>query len=386
MDPNAMIPTAPAGTSNDPLDKYVRTYEGDQRTLAKGGKPDLKPYVSSPPHSPPPKPEPPPPPSAPEPATVGPREVQPVSTIPTLKMEMPVVGPPPIKKEVPVAPADPLETYTSDFIDRVRKTRASTATVLAAEQDARQGAPEPEAPPKKISPLTVVYGIAGTLFVIAGGVGLYSAYVRYTGTHAPITLTPTIPSPIAVDENRELSGSGATLMRAVADAALLPLAPGSIRLLSIATSTGSAGSASGSVFAALGTSAPGVLTRNVNAKGSMAGVMSVDGSESVFFILSVLSYKETFAGMLSWEAKMLNDLEPLFPRLAVGTSSPNASTSAAAFVDDTIMNHDVRIARTARGESVLLYGYWNQTTLIIARTPAVFTEILQRLSTQQAQR
>ena len=44
--------------------------------------------------------------------------------------------------------------------------------------------------------------------------------------------------------------------------------------------------------------APGILLRNVNAQGSMAGIMNVGGGQSPFFILSVTSYSDTFSGML----------------------------------------------------------------------------------------
>ena len=55
------------------------------------------------------------------------------------------------------------------------------------------------------------------------------------------------------------------------------------------------------------------------------------------------------------------------------------------FVDEVVRNHDVRVYRDATGKSVLLYGYWNQTTLVIARDVAAFTELLQRLATSRAQ-
>ena len=137
----------------------------------------------------------------------------------------------------------------------------------------------------------------------------------------------------------------------------------------------------------------------------MAGIVNVDGRQSPFFILSVATYSDTFAGMLSWERMMSRDLEKLFPpypasvpaTLAVSTSSPLVATSTvaaviptvpatiAAFHDEVVSNHDARIYRDAAGKSILLYGYWNQTTLVIARDPAALTEIFGRLATSRAQ-
>ena len=144
----------------------------------------------------------------------------------------------------------------------------------------------------------------------------------------------------------------------------------------------------------------------------MAGVVNTDGRQSPFFILSVDSYSETFAGMLQWEPSMFGDLAQLFPPYAKPTPPVLAATSTAvtakntvkktnvaakatstpsvlkvqpAFLDEIVANHDVRIYRDAAGQSVLLYGYWDQTTLVIARDTAAFSEILQRLATSQAQ-
>jgi hypothetical protein len=122
----------------------------------------------------------------------------------------------------------------------------------------------------------------------------------------------------------------------------------------------------------------------------MAGVVNAGGSQSPFFILSVLSYSNTFSGMLAWEKTMPRSLVRLFPPYPVAsgstasTSSPQATT-VAGFSDATIANHDVRVYRDEAGRSVFLYGYWNQMTLVIARDTAAFVEILKRLATSRAQ-
>ena len=77
---------------------------------------------------------------------------------------------------------------------------------------------------------------------------------------------------------------------------------------------------------------------------------------------------------------MARSLVDLFPPYA--TSSVAQVTSALSdFQDESISNHDVRIYRDTAGRSILLYGYWNQSTLVVARDPSVFIEILERLAT-----
>ncbi|MDO8407723.1 MAG: hypothetical protein Q7S95_00600, partial [bacterium] len=139
--------------------------------------------------------------------------------------------------------------------------------------------------------------------------------------------------------------------------------------------------------------------------GSMAGVVDIAGVQSPFFILSVTSYGDTFASMLTWEPAMLRNLSLLFPAYppamvanAVASTSSAASTTPPApalvnsvtppprdqgFIDEVVANHDTRVYRDGEGRSVLIYGYWNQRTLVIARDEAAFTAILGRLATSR---
>ena len=101
--------------------------------------------------------------------------------------------------------------------------------------------------------------------------------------------------------------------------------------------------------------------------------------------------------MLAWEPLMPDYLSELFPSFwfrlerrqllsTVATTTETASASVAGFYDATIVNHDVRVYRDASGRDVLLYGFWNQATLIIARDATAFTEIVGRLATASTPR
>lgn len=386
MDASSITPNATPGKKEP--EKYIRTFAGDMEILKKGGTPDLTPLSPN---------------AAPLPQTLIPKSFVPP----------PVVPPKP-------PPVDPLKTYSGDFTDRIKETHASTATILAAEQDSsrhisREETPEP-------SRMNLPFIIAGVIFLIVGAVGGYVAYTRYIATSAPIILAPTIPTPIFVDEREEVSGTGSAILQAIRGSVNRPLSAGTVRLLYVATTSAD------SVFSALAAvSAPDVLLRNVKAEGSMAGVIHIGGNQSPFFILSVLSYSNTFAGMLAWESIMplyLADLYPPYPALqapmievasttTISTSSPQATTKKTTtkntassttstnsgqasslqviaspvpvpvirFFDTTITNHDARVYRDTANRVVLVYGYWNSTTLVIARDAAAFTEILQRLAT-----
>ena len=308
--------------------KYIRTFEGDMKTLKKGDAPDLAP------------------------------------------LEKPT----------------PLKTYAGDFSERMKETRASAVTVLAAEQDASPRTPQVIS--ENSSRSNLPYIIVGVLLLVAGGFGAYVAYTRYLIVSAPVVLTRNASAPIFVDESEQILGTGTVLLKAIEQSVARPLAPNNIRLLSVASTT------VGSVFSALPLSVPDILLRNVNAADSMAGVVHAGEGQSPFFILSVASYGETFAGMFSWESRMPRDLKALFPPHPQPPVSTGSATSTAGgtlttqleFRDEVVNNHDVRIYRDAAGRSVLLYGYWNQTTLVIARNPEAFAEILERLATARTQR
>lgn len=316
-----------------------------------------------------------------------------------------------VPSSAPVVPKNPpLQTYSNDFRDRMKETHASTATVLAAEQDnaPRTSRVAPEEPPRVRLP----YVIAGALLLVASVAGGIAAYVRYRTVSAPTVSAPVVSAPIFVDDREEISGDGSALVQAIMDSVNRPLAAGTVRLLSVARmdSTGSPpASSSADIFASLPLSAPEALLRNMKASGGMTGVIHVGGVQSPFFILSVSSYSTVFSGMLQWEPLMPEYLSGLFlpyttQSLSTTTAASTASTTAATttvsksaeemstasvfaagFSDATIVNHDVRVYHDAAGREVLLYGFWNQSTLIIARDTTAFTEIVGRLATAPPQ-
>ncbi len=357
MDTTPIPQTTAPGT--EPPKKYIRTFAGDMEMLKKGDAPDLKPFEPLPP-----------------------QEVRPTADV----------------KEKP----EPIKTYAGDFSQRIKDTHASTATMLAAEQDAAPLSVSQD-PPERFSRNTILSIIVGAVLLVLGIVGSYIAYIRYLTNTEPVILAPTISPPIFVDEKEKISGtSPQELLQAIGQSITHQLAPNTVRFLytDFATTTHN------NVFAMLQLPVPSALFRNVNATRSMDGIVNAGGSQNPFFILSVASYGDTFAGMLSWEPVMARDLSALFPpypQISVSTvstssttlttgSSPPATTTATStlstrleFRDEVVSNHDVRIYRDADGRSVLLYGYWNQTTLIIARDPAAFIEIIGRLSTTRTQ-
>ena len=362
----------------DTAKKYIRTLEGDMEAIKKGIVPNLSPLKA--------------------PATTIPATPATPVLHPSPEATEDKAAPIPAPAQIPVPIQNPVKSYSSDFTQKMKETRASTATVLAAEQDAgKSGVPQDQ--PEKSHRSNILYIIAGVALLIFGIAGSYIAYSRYLASAEPVILAPAVYSPIFADEKEKISGTSPDeIMQAIKQSLTRSLAPNTVRFLytDFATTTGK------SVFSALQLPAPGALLRNINASRSMVGIVSAGGSQNPFFILSVASYGGTFAGMLSWEPAMIRDLSELFPSFAGGfggqasstimaastdsTDSPRATAASTpilttSFYDEVVNNHDVRIYRDAEGRSVLLYGYWNQTTLVIARDTEAFTELIRRLAT-----
>lgn len=359
---------APPQPAQDASKSHIRTFASDMEAMKRGGTSEfthLREKLQSMVHSPV---------SAPSPLS------QPSPSAPPIQAKPPFV--PATLMPRPSAAAS-LETYSGDFTKRVNETHASKATILAAEQDS---APPPELIlPEKPSRSGLIYSIAGGLLLIVAAAGAYFAYGKYLSSTAPVLLAPRMTAPIFIDDREQISGTGPVLVQAIQQSVARPLANGTVRLLYLEAAS------SKGVFAALEEPAPGSLARNINASKSMVGVVNVGGVQSPFIILSVTGYSETFAGMLLWEPKMPHDLSKLFPpypQSSVGTTTMATSsvqTVIAGFFDATINNHDVRAYRDTAGRDILLYGYWNRTTLVIARDADAYTEILSRLATSRAQ-
>lgn len=383
--------------SDEPRQRYIRTFEGDVKTLEEGGTPDLAPF-----EGPSPVEEAPPAAAPKEPAEMLPAltpaeqeqearfVAQEKSAQPEPVLEVEAEEPLPKAPEALVPPERPtlsIETYADDFKKRMQDTQASTATVLAAEQDAAPtlpSAPREQGPRERMNPWPIV---AAILLLALGGTGVYFAYERYLTAATPIAVAPGLSAPIFFDDSTRVAGSGETLLREVEQAAVAPVAPGTVTLLAFDP----AATTTKSVFVMLPLHAPSLLTRNIETVGSMAGIVNAGGGQSPFFILAASSYSATFSGMLSWEATMPRDMAGLFPAPAAATSTatttppakvpPVGTTPKSDFRDEVVGNHDVRIYRDSAGRSVLLYGYWNEGTLVIARDPAAFVELLGRLAT-----
>lgn len=332
--------------------------------------------AASPAPAPSPRPAPPPPPP-------------PVFETPTPKPVPPI---PPIASEKP----SPIHTYTSDFADRIDERGAATFSVLAAQQDA--GPTIPVQTRKKGSAVLVSIAVG---LIVLGGAGLATAtwYVLKTNTLPGGALSA--PSLIFADEQVRLTGSGPDLMSEITALANEPLPEGNVLVLYLteATTTPKGEAievplAGGALITAMQLPAPDILLRNISEK-STVGIIHSGEETRPFFVFGVTSYERTFAGMLAWERSMGRDLTTLYPARGTGELAPAATSTSIGtstpvyiepiraqdtFIDAIVANHDVRVLKDTKGQTLLLYGYVGKNLLVLARDEVAYSALLSRLA------
>lgn len=333
----------------------------------------------------------------------------------------------PLEDGLPIIPdtrtteSSGLQTYSGDFADRLDSRGASAFSVLAAEQDMQPGTAVSPENTRRGVPRAVVIVITGLLLFALGGGGVYAVYRIVMTMRATPIAALTVPSIVFADEYRELSGTGSVLIQSLGTSANAALLPGNVLITYVLSSaTDEEGTVverpvgGGRLFRSMQIPAPDILTRNITDDGSV-GVIHAGNETRAFFALRVDSYERTFAGMLTWEPLMFRDLETLFPlhpartdapltldtssesldtnstttaTTTVSTSTPSApprpvqATARTRFEDAVIANHDVRILRDTDGEALMVYGYADKRTLIIARNEAAFEDLLPRLKSE----
>ena len=302
---------------------------------------------------------------------------------------------PQLKNQTERSPVVSLHTMKDDIQDAVRDQQISMVRAASLEADKRVHA----APPPKPITVSAEKGKAKkrhlflpvsmvVLFLALGGGALYAAYFFAVQKVTPIPTT----TGIIFAEQQSALPIGAETEGALKQTLASMLASQGSGGGSILQVTPTVSGASGEpprkatleeFFHALGARPPDELLRALDSD-FFFGIHAAD-TPSTIFIVPVTAFDHAFAGMLSWEAGIDADLQPLFRQLPVYLPMIASSTIPArrTFQDYLIRNYDVRILRDDAGEIVLYYSFPTQRLLIIASSPYTFPEVLSRLQAQR---
>ncbi len=117
---------------------------------------------------------------------------------------------------------------------------------------------------------------------------------------------------------------------------------------------------------------PGPFERGLG-KVMMLGSITTTKNEP-FIILQSNNFDVSFAGMLSWEPYMSNDLSPLF-----GPSVTGAKDTPALFSDALRENKNIRILYDNTGSERIIYAFVNRNTIVITTSTEALSGLLSRL-------
>ena len=139
-----------------------------------------------------------------------------------------------------------------------------------------------------------------------------------------------------------------------------------------------------------GVSMPDVLKRSLTDKWMLGSYTEENDQITPFIILTTDFFQNTFAGMLSWDDNMPEDLSTLLNYREKAINIDNIASSSTLsyfnirgnFIDKQIMNRDLREFRASNGELLFLYSFISKNSLIITTTESAFIDIIKRIEKQ----
>ncbi len=191
-----------------------------------------------------------------------------------------------------------------------------------------------------------------------------------------------------------------------------PIADGSVHYVELTSgATSTIPISTNDLFSILNTNIPGNAIRAFGPN-FMFGFYGINGNQP-FILISLNSFENAYAGMLEWEKDMNTDVGAIFSPSAVALTQyvpintpAVASTSGvknviatgttavttianlgpasdSQFGDVTIQNKDARVLKNSRAETILLYSFINQNTLLITSNESVLSAMIGKFTQQQ---
>jgi hypothetical protein len=135
---------------------------------------------------------------------------------------------------------------------------------------------------------------------------------------------------------------------------------------------------------------PNQLLRSLGSKIMLGGIKDNDEGNVLFIAFTTDFFQNTYAGMLSWEKGMPDELEDLMNyRGVIEEINNNASSTInnyfgirGKFIDKQIKNRDIREFIHESGKSLFLYTFIDKNTLIITKTENALGKIVEKIEKQ----
>lgn len=274
-------------------------------------------------------------------------------------------------------PIKSIHTYATDMASAVKDGQGSVIKIAMAESKKR------EAEKENITPTTRknIWFIAGGISLVVLGIGIAIFFIIKSATVGTVPIdTKSIPPSIIfsdgvkVIEITDLSPDKVINTIGSEVRNLTTRLDDITYIYFLDRKSGAPKKVTTQEFlSAIESSAPDGLTRNFNAD-FMMGIHTYDGNQ-LFIILKVTDYKNGFAGMLSWERTLFDDMYRMFD---IDVSGENKIVFTKKFEDKIVENKDARVLYGIDGTPTLFYIFLDDTTVLIARDRDAVKEVMTR--------
>jgi hypothetical protein len=342
-----------------------------------------------------------------------------------------------------------IRTFEGDVADVLAHKRTSTASIAIAESSKAEGAETlSTSEPPSHAVRNIIFFLL-SLCIIGGGI--YGAYYLYSQSPlAPSTepqaTPPSAPTSLIPSDSRVLVAtdglSGTAVTARIKEEAAKSQPNGTIKeIIPVTVREGTTLRLSAAATIDLmELPIPDILKRSLNPNWMLGEYSDPAGQKIIFVVVTNNFFQNAFAGMLSWESAMPNDIKQYIygPSSAVmppvplqqpaadlasssgifstsnaatssagsATSSPKTATTSTStlrfipltnpsiapgslyftvrgrFEDRIIGNKDVREFISSDGQVLFLYSFLDTSKLVVAGNEAALVEILSRLEKQ----
>ena len=297
-------------------------------------------------------------------------------------------------KDLAGQPSDikPLRTYEGDIAEVLARRNPSVTSIAIAEHEKKGdgnmiGNDVPAEPdPETHSAKKIIMVIASLVIVLAGAAGGYYLYNQSPLKAAQITApAPAIQTPqslVPADSRVVISidglGQAAIASRIRAELAK-PQTPNTLKEIVLSeTQNGQQVRAStADVSAVMGIPVPDMIMRTLSPQWMLGESADGSGRTTLSVIVKTDFFQNAFAGMLQWESTMPQDLQQY-----VSSTSAQFAVLQGQFMDRIVKNTDVREFVATDNNTVFLYSFINNSTLVVTGNENALADIITRLEQQ----
>lgn len=279
------------------------------------------------------------------------------------------------KKTVSDLPA--IRTYKTDMAEYTKKEGASYLDIVkqAMRLKKNHSALHQE---EKFNPFLKTALLIGGLAIIILSLGLGAYFYLNTGQKQTEQLAARPPQPLIRADVEKIiiyqSGQNALLKENIQKKLKVPQLSAYLTYYPIQEEKGGRTKfLNGSeFFQAAEINIPSEISANLAAPFTL-GVIDTLGRNEILILSRLNDFERTFAALLLWEKRMLEDLTPLLP------ADKNLTTAENIFKDAVIKNNDARIIYNLENKPILTYAIFNKNILIIASSDTALEAALEKL-------